>query len=286
MTVTVRGTSTTVVFVGEIWMLESVGLMSVTVNEPVTVALLLPLVMFAVSVKVPAVLLVAAKTACPLGLVTALLDVMLLTPESVTVAPCTGRPLLSTAVTVTVLLTLTATLVGETFMVEKVLLSVTALSVSVGVSVCTLAFLTAVAEMVKVPTAVGVTVKMATPVPLVVTVPPSEPLKAGVLESVTWAPETGTPPVSITVTVTVTGEPITTFAVVGVIVERAGAICVKSSVADGVMVTLLATAVSVAVPGVLLVTSKVALPFTSVVGLTGVIVSTEPRSLVSVTLRP
>lgn len=66
-----------------------------------------------------------------------------------------------------------------------------------------LLFFVAVAEIVNVPAAVGMTVKFATPMPFVVTVPPSDPLKAGELESVTWAPETGVPPVSTTVTVTV-----------------------------------------------------------------------------------
>lgn len=68
-------------------------------------------------------------------------------------------------------------------------------------------------------------------------------------------------------------------------VERAGAICVTVK-PTGPKDTLLAVAVRFIVPGVLLVTLKVALPFTSVVGLTDVIVSIRPRSLVSVTFSP
>jgi hypothetical protein len=110
--------------------------------------------------------------------------------------------------------------------------------------------------------------------------------RAGVLFSVTIAFGTATFAVSRTLIVTVTEVPLIKFAVLGVIVESVGEITVKSSVADGVMVTLLATAVSVAVPWLGLDTLNWTTPLTSEIGTPiGVIVS-PVRSLVSVTDAP
>jgi hypothetical protein len=195
--------------VGETLTVVSVLLTPVTVSEADGVMVVLPT--FAVSVSVPGLLLVTVKVATPLGLVATVLLGEMVTPAdgelvNVTFTPAgTGLFDVSFTATVTVAGVLRKTVAGETVMGE---LALTPLTVNVGVDEV-MVVLPAVAVSVKVPGLLLVTVKVATPLPLVDAVLGEMVTPAdGVLDRVTGTPaETLLFSVSFTVTVTVAGMP-------------------------------------------------------------------------------
>jgi len=229
------------------------------------------------------------KVATPLAFVLAVAGVIDMVPG--VLANVTGTPagtaalFVSFTVTVTVALTPVATLVGETLTVVSVLLTPVTVSEADGVMVVLPTF----AVSVSVPGLMLVTVKVATPLGLVATVLLGEMVTPadGELVNVTFTPAgTGLFDVSFTATVTVAGVLRKTVAGETVMGELALTPLTVNVGVDEVMIVLPAVAWSVKLPGLLLVTVKVATPLLLVDAVLGEMVTPADGVLDRVTGTP